>query len=200
MRHRIARVLSVMCAFALLFAGCSSQAKGTAGLDGGEGVERTFAQVYRVRFSQMYSDYASRGVFATSETENGQEEDGTPYVHKLYADFMPYESLDLIQELEIEDDELDQVARAEKLEAVYASLRAVFVITVYEKAQVPDQTDLAAHTGFAENTLLGDWDGYLCVASTPDRDESGLQQESLDVYRALCEGVPGIFDSVIAAQ
>ena len=195
MRRLVPACVTFLLVFALLLSGCSdTQAAVTEGEQ--DGVERSFAQMYTLRFPALYSQYAQRGVFATSETENGQEQDTTPYVHKLYADFMPYESLDQIQELELTGDEMSEQQYNEQLAAVYDSLRVVFVVTVYKKSEIPSDADLSLITGFANNTLLDEWGDYLCYASTPVRDESDMSEQSLAAYRELCGGIQDIFDSM----
>lgn len=195
MRRIVPACITLLCVFAVFFSGCSdTQAAVTVKEQ--DGVQRSFAQVYTLRFPELYSQYAQRGVFATSETENGQEQDTTPYVHKLYADFMPFESLDQIQALELADDEMSEQQYNEQLTAIYDSLRVVFVVTVYDKSKIPSDADLSLITGFANNTLLGEWGDYLCYASTPVRDESDMSEQSLNAYRALCGGIQEIFDSI----
>lgn len=198
MRRITIAYMALICALVFLVCGCTKGKAMHAEQTSSEqdAVERSFAQVYTLRFPAKYSQYAQSGVFATSETENGQEADGTPYVHKLYADFMPYESLDLIQELELMGDEMPEQEYDEKLTAVYDSLRAVFVITVYDKRQLGDGVDIPSVTGFANNILLGEWGDYLCYASTPTRDETGMEKESLTAYRDICGGIQEIFDSI----
>ncbi len=196
--RRIAILCALVTAFVfMLLLGCRPD---EVAAPDNEGIRRTFAQLYSLEFPASYSQYASRGVFAASETENGQEQDGTPYIHKLYADFMPYESLELIQELELMGEEMDEQVYNEQLTDVYDSLRVVFVVTLYQKQQIAEGADLSAITGFESNTLLAEWGEYVCYASTPAWDESGMQGQSLNAYRELYDGMQKVFDSLQPVQ
>lgn len=155
---------------------------------------------YSLKFIKVFSDYASEGVFSYSEAQNGKEQNGTPYVHKLYADFMPYESLEIINEMEQNADALTKEQKDESLKKIYASLKNVFFITVYNKetlgAALAGGKDISETTGCADNRLVGEQEGLVYYFSVSKASINELSAESQKAYKALQDGIPDIVQGV----
>ncbi len=183
-------------ASALIFASCASTGAQNAGEVKSGGSEQNFLDGgYSLVFPTSYSEYAAQGVFATSETKHGEEADGTPYFHKLYADFMPFEMLEDIEELSQAKGEMEAAEYTARINEIYTSIRAVFVITAYEKTAVAGK-EISDVTGFQENTLLGEREGLVYYQSKPPRSEDGLSEQSLTVYRTLYDGVKDVVETI----
>lgn len=155
---------------------------------------------YSLQFTKAFSDYASEGVFSYSEAQNGNEQNGTPFVHKMYADFMPYESLDIISEMEQNADSLTKEQKDENLKKIYASLKNVFIITVYQKNVLDEALaggkELSEVTGCADNRLVGEQEGLVYYFSVSNTPSDGLSAESQKAYEALQDGIPDIVQGV----
>ncbi|SDM52832.1 hypothetical protein [Acetanaerobacterium elongatum] len=155
---------------------------------------------YSLRFTKVFSDYASEGVFSYSEAQNGKEQNGTPYVHKLYADFMPYETLEIINEMEQNADALTKEQKDENLKKIYASLKNVFFVTVYNKetlqAALAGGKDISEVTGCTDNRLVGEQEGLVYYFSVTNAPLDELSAQSQKAYKALQDGIPDILQGV----
>ncbi len=155
---------------------------------------------YSLQFPDVFANYASEGVFSYSEAQSGCEADGTAYYHKLYADFMPFESLDIINDMEQNADELTEMQKDAYIKEIYASLKNLFVITVYDKktlnAALAGGKDISEVTGCANNRLIGEQEGLVYYFSTPDRNLSGLKEDSKQAYEALYDTIPDVVEGI----